>query len=52
MSYDSLPAAKAELARLTSTGDALKADLINLVKQVSIEAQGVSANTTTVLYSK
>jgi hypothetical protein len=51
MSYSTLDQAKAALASLTSTGDALKADLINLVKQVSVQAQGVSANATTVLYS-
>ena len=38
-----------ELKALTSTGDALKADLINLAKRVSIQAPGVDANATTVL---
>ena len=40
-----------ELKALTSTGDALKADLIDLAKRVSIQAQGVHADATTVLYS-
>ena len=40
-----------ELKALTSTGDALKADLVDLAKRVSIQAQGVDANATTVLYS-
>ena len=39
------------LNALTSTGDALKADLIDLAKRVSIQAPGVDANATTVLYS-
>ena len=40
-----------ELNALTSTGDALKADLIDLAKRVSIQAPGVDTNATTVLYS-
>ena len=40
-----------ELKALTSTGDALKADLVDLAKRVSIQTQGVDANATTVLYS-
>ena len=39
------------LNALTSTGDALKADLIDLAKRVSIQAQGVNADATTLLYS-
>ena len=39
------------LNALNSSGDALKADLIDLVKRVSIDAQGVNADATTVLYS-
>ena len=39
------------LNALTSTGDALKADLVDLAKRVSIQTQGVDANATTVLYS-
>ena len=33
-----------ELKALTSTGDALKADLIDLAKRVSIQAPGVHAD--------
>ena len=51
MIYNTLNEAKGALAELTSTGDTLKADLLNIVKQVSVQAQGVSANATTVLYS-
>ena len=40
-----------ELKALTSTGDALKADLIDLAKRVAIDTPGVDANATTVLYS-
>ena len=40
-----------ELKALTSTGDALKADLVDLAKRVSIQAQGVHADATMVLYS-
>ena len=40
-----------ELKALTSTGDTLKADLVDLAKRVSIQAQGVNADATTVLYS-
>ena len=39
------------LNALNSSGDALKADLIDLVKRVSVQAQGVDADATTVLYS-
>ena len=39
------------LNALTSTGDALKADLIDLAKRVAIDTPGVDANATTVLYS-
>ena len=38
-----------ELKALNSTGDALKADLIRIAKQVAIDAPGVDANATTVL---
>ena len=47
MAYDTLGEALEALATLTSSGDALKADLLNLVKQVSVEAEGA----VTVLYS-
>ena len=40
-----------ELKALRSTGDALKADLAALAKRVSIDAPGVHADATTVLYS-
>ena len=40
-----------ELKALKSTGDALKADLAELARKVSIDAQGVNADATTVLYS-
>ena len=40
-----------ELKALKSTGDALKADLAALARKVSIDAQGVNADATTVLYS-
>ena len=40
-----------ELNALTSTGDALKADLVALARKVAIDAPGVDANATTVLYS-
>ena len=39
------------LKALTSTGDALKADLAALARRVSIDTQGVNADATTVLYS-
>ena len=39
------------LNALNSSGDAFKADLIDLVKRVSVQAQGVDADATTVLYS-
>ena len=39
------------LNALNSSGDTLKADLIDLVKRVSVQAQGVDADATTVLYS-
>jgi Ca2+-binding RTX toxin-like protein len=47
MAYNTLNEALTALSTFTSTGDALKADLLNLVKQVSVDAQG----TVTVLYS-
>jgi hypothetical protein len=47
MSYNTLNEALAALADITSTGEALKAALINLVKQVSVQAQNVSADATT-----
>jgi hypothetical protein len=49
--YNTLDEAKAALSALTSTGDALKADLANLVRQVSVQAQSVNPDATTVLYS-
>jgi hypothetical protein len=50
MSY-TLKQAEDALDKLTSTGEALKADILQIVKQVSIEAQGVNADATTLLYS-
>ena len=40
-----------ELNALTSTGDALKADLVALARKVAIDTPGVHADATTVLYS-
>ena len=40
-----------ELKALTSTGDALKADLVALARKVAIDTPGVHADATTVLYS-
>jgi len=40
-----------ELKALKSTGDALKADLAELARKVSIDTLGVDADATTVLYS-
>ena len=51
MSYDTLNEAKAALAAHTSTGDALKADLVNPIKQVSVHSQRVSTSATTALPS-
>lgn len=51
MSYNTIGDAKAALALLSSTGNALKEDLANLARQVSIHAQGVAVDATTVLYS-
>ena len=55
MNYTNLDDALAALRQLTSTGDALKADLVELVKNVSVETYRpgvvVNADATTVLYS-
>lgn len=47
MTYNTLKDALNALSLLTSSGDALEADLVNLVKQSSVHAEG----SVTVLYS-
>ncbi|MEQ1559943.1 MAG: hypothetical protein ABL933_13525 [Methyloglobulus sp.] len=51
MTYNTLNDALQKLNSLTSTGDALKTELVSLVKQVSVVTEGVSINATTLLYS-
>ena len=50
MSY-SLDEAKAAVVALTSTGDALKQDLLAILKQVSVAGDSTKVNPVTLLYS-